>query len=280
MALRDQPYLPLYVQDVLTDEKLSCCSLSSIGVYFKVICVLHKSETYGGILFKQIPKQNFSTWQYFVWVLSKQTGIQEKEINDALDELTFFGVMQIDENYNGNGIPFLYQKRMVKDCEISIKRALSAKKGGGNPQLKKEKNKEILFKQTSKQTDKQNTEYEYTNENEYVNDNKGIVKGKKSKDLIIPSLHDFQEYFQENGFSKELAERAWKGYDAAGWKDSKGSPVKSWKQKCQHVWFTDKNSQFKIANQTQSVRSQTQTTINVHDRVQQLFEQEEGNINA
>ena len=58
MALRDQPYLPLYVQDYLTDEKLNNCSASSQGIYIKIMCLFHKCDPYGGILLKQNDKQN------------------------------------------------------------------------------------------------------------------------------------------------------------------------------------------------------------------------------
>jgi len=53
MALRDQPYLPLYVQDIMTDEKLNECSAASHGIYIKgIMCLMHKSETYGKIMLK------------------------------------------------------------------------------------------------------------------------------------------------------------------------------------------------------------------------------------
>ena len=41
MALRDQPYLPLYVLDFLVDEKLAYCSAESTGVYIRLMCILH-----------------------------------------------------------------------------------------------------------------------------------------------------------------------------------------------------------------------------------------------
>lgn len=40
MALRDQPYLPLYVLDFLVDEKLAYCSAESTGVYIRLMCIL------------------------------------------------------------------------------------------------------------------------------------------------------------------------------------------------------------------------------------------------
>jgi uncharacterized protein YdaU (DUF1376 family) len=118
------------------------------------------------------------------------------------------------------------------------------------------------------------------NRNENVNEiiidnNKGIVKGKKSKEFVAPTLEEFKNYFNENGFTSELGERAWKGYDAAGWKDSNGNPVKNWKQKCQHVWFSDSNKQHRIQNQTIS-QSKAQTIIQVHDLVGEMLKAEEG----
>jgi uncharacterized protein YdaU (DUF1376 family) len=58
MALRNQPYIPLYVQDFLTDEKLIECSAQSTGVYIRLMCIMHKSEDYGKILLKQKDKQS------------------------------------------------------------------------------------------------------------------------------------------------------------------------------------------------------------------------------
>ncbi len=59
MALRNQPYFPLYVQDFLTDEKLAECSAESTGVYIRLMCILHKSEEYGCILLKTKRQANF-----------------------------------------------------------------------------------------------------------------------------------------------------------------------------------------------------------------------------
>ncbi len=172
MALRENPYIPLYVQDYLTDEKLSCCSLSTQGVYIRIMCCLHKSETYGGILFKQIPKQNFSSEQYFSFILSKQTGVEMDEMQNAIEELLFYKVLKIEQR---DGVDFLYQKRMVRDFEISQLRKTAGKKGG---------KKSILSKQNNKQTHKQNpeyeNEYEYNIENEYKDKEKGVT-GEKTK---------------------------------------------------------------------------------------------------
>lgn len=125
MALRDQPYIPLYIQDVLTDEKLIECSAESHGVYFRLMCILHKQEKYGLLCLKQKYKQTKSKYNNFAFMLCKQTPFEQKVIENALIELDEENVIQIDEHK-------LSQKRMVRDGELSIIRAECGKKGGSN----------------------------------------------------------------------------------------------------------------------------------------------------
>lgn len=162
MALRNQPYFPLYVQDYLTDEKLNMCSWTTQGIYIKILCILHKQSSYGSILFKQNYKQNESAINYFASILIKNLPCQYSDMVGALSELIDFEVLIIDDLG-------LHQKRMVKDGQISDERSKAAKKGGGNPNL---------FKQNSKQTDKQNTEYEDEN---IINKDKKVLEQKLKK---------------------------------------------------------------------------------------------------
>ena len=90
------------------------------------------------------------------------------------------------------------------------------------------------------------------NDNDSDNDNdNGSDNGsdlRKRKIFSPPSLPDFEKYFIENGYSPELANRAYKGYEVANWKDSKGNQIKNWRQKCQHVWFRPENKSQKPIN--------------------------------
>lgn len=124
MARRDQPYLPLYVQDVLTDEKLANCAPSTVGIYFYILCLLHKQETYGCLKmrprFKQIgskPEANFSQ------IITRLTPFTCEEIEAALSELVDEGIMRINDDE-------LYQPRMVRDGEISEARSKAGSVGG------------------------------------------------------------------------------------------------------------------------------------------------------
>ena len=132
MALRDQPYLPLYVQDFLTDEKLIECSASATGIYIRIMCIMHKSDEYGTIMLKQKDKQTSNQIENFALKFAKFMPYDVKEIIIGLTELLNEGVLQ-------NGGDKLMQKRMVKDNEISIIRAEAGKKGGLKTQYAKAK---------------------------------------------------------------------------------------------------------------------------------------------
>jgi hypothetical protein len=157
MALRDQPYLPLYVQDYLTDEKLNACCAATQGVYIKIMCILHKSDDYGKLLLKQKDKQNGSKILDFANKLAKLLPFTGAEIEAALTELIDEKVMTIDGDT-------LFQKRMVKDGEISAKRSLAANCSN----KKSSKNKDFAIANMSANEpakDEQNPENEYENIN-------------------------------------------------------------------------------------------------------------------
>jgi hypothetical protein len=96
-----------------------------------------------------------------------------------------------------------------------------------------------------------------SNEHPTNTDNKVKTVNKVNKTFVPPSLQEFSKYFIENGFSHELAERAFKGYESANWHDSKGKPIKNWMQKCQFIWFRSENKQ----KTTGAPQSQTQNEI-------------------
>jgi DNA replication protein DnaD len=147
MALRDQPYLPLYIQDVLTDEKLIECSAEAHGVYFRLLCILHKQPLYGKLEIKQKYKQNLSKpvskIEAVSQMLLKQLPFSLDVIKNSIEELTKEDVLYFE------GDDFLCQKRMVKDGEISEKRRVAGA-GGGKISKKQAKDKQIISNIDSK----------------------------------------------------------------------------------------------------------------------------------
>ncbi len=179
MPLTNQPYLPLYVKDWLTNNKLKVCSAGSHGLLINIMCVMHKEENYGTVLLKQKFKQSSSEVKNFALMFAKLLPFDLLEIEKYLNELMEDDVLKIDND-------LLKCERMIKDAELSEKRAISGSIGG-----KKTQQKDIKFaKANTKAKSEANSEYEYVNENEIVNENKDEdktvnknKKGEKSKSL-------------------------------------------------------------------------------------------------
>ena len=123
MSLQNSPYLPLYVKDFMSDEKLAECSASANGVYIRLMCILHKSELYGKILLREKYKTSSNACMNFASMLVRHMPYTVEDIYEGLTELLDNEVVYIEGDY-------LYQSRMVKDGEISAKRAVAGKKGG------------------------------------------------------------------------------------------------------------------------------------------------------
>ena len=75
------------------------------------------------------------------------------------------------------------------------------------------------------------------NENVNVNVNENVTekvtKEKKSikKEFEPPTLEEVKSWFIENGSTAEAGAKAWQYYTDGSWNDSKGQPVKNWRQK-------------------------------------------------
>jgi len=66
-------------------------------------------------------------------------------------------------------------------------------------------------------------------------------KVRQKKDFVQPTLEEVVSYFLEKGYSGQVGKKAFEYYLTANWHDSKGNPVRNWKQKMIAVWFKDEN---------------------------------------
>ncbi len=122
MALIDQPYLPLYVDDWMNNNKLKMCSPAAHGLMISIMCIMHKEKVYGKILLKQKFKQSEKQSENFANQIARLSSFSLPEICSPFDELISEGVLEIDGDY-------LVCNRMVKDAELSQIRAKAGKKG-------------------------------------------------------------------------------------------------------------------------------------------------------
>lgn len=161
MARRNKPYLPLYVQDFLTDEKLIECSAESTGVYIRLMCIMHKSEPYGTILLKQKDKQNASTIKNFACKLLRQMPYSAEIIERSLQELINEKVLTLDGE-------MLFQKRMVEDKKLSDIKAAAGSAGGSATQSANRSAK-AKYKAGAKAESKANTDIDIDNDIDIIN---------------------------------------------------------------------------------------------------------------
>ena len=140
------------------------------------------------------------------------------------------------------------KRDLKKWVNIKIKRSEAGKSGGINSGKSRSKKQNEANEANASKT-KQNEANEAVSVSVSVSDSVSVSK-INTKVFIAPTPEDVIKYFKENGYDENLASRAFKYYDTANWKDSKGKQVKNWKQKMQGVWFKDENKETIIINET------------------------------
>ncbi len=169
MALTNQPYIPLYVRDWLTNNKLKMCSTSAHGLMINIMCVMHKEDEYGTLLLKQNFKHDPNICLNFASYLARLLPFDRGEIYTALTELLEEGVLSIEDDK-------LICYRMVKDAEISISRAIAGSEGGKQTQKKNTKFAKAKVKANRQAKDQANAEYENEDDIEIANANDNVVE--------------------------------------------------------------------------------------------------------
>jgi hypothetical protein len=124
--------------------------------------------------------------------------------------------------------------------ERSYAGRLGGVKSGEVRRNKKEANEANALKR--KQT-KQRQANEAVNDIVIDNVNDIVIEKKirRRTPFKAPTIEEVIQYFDDNGYEKEAAEKAFKYYDVANWFDSKGNAILNWKQKMQSVWFKEEN---------------------------------------
>ncbi|MBX2906201.1 MAG: hypothetical protein KF744_09195 [Taibaiella sp.] len=208
--MRDLPYLPLFVDDWMSDEKLAECSPHATGVYIWLICLMKKSEEYGVILLKQKDKQSNKPVQNFAVRLARNLPWSVDEIARGLEELVNEGVVKIEGDR-------MMQKRMIRDAKISVSRSDTGKKGAEAKRLAKA-NQEAHAKKFAKAKVEANTEansvantgMEWNRNGEGENEEMG-VQGEEEQER--GEIHGLTLPWDSEEFAKWWGD--WKDYLAA-----------------------------------------------------------------
>ncbi len=231
MALTDQPYLPLYVDDWMNNNKLKLCSPGAHGLMISIMCLMHKSESYGIILLKQKFKQTDNQRLNFAKQIAKLSSFDLLEIELNFYELIAESVLKIDGEE-------LICIRMVNDAKLSKIRSSVGKNGGKSTQIK--------IKNFALAKVKANTGIENVNgiENESVITDGNEVSNSK-KIFKIPNIPEIKEYCLERNNAID-AEKFFDFYQSKGWMVGK-SKMKDWKA-CVRTWEGNSTEKVKPGN--------------------------------
>ena len=116
-----RPAFQFYPGDWLRDTGLRSCSAAARGLWMDILCFMHEGSPYGylKVNHKVILSPN----------LARMCGLTLQETDGCLAELAEAGVFEID----AEGV--IFSRRMIRDEELSNKRAACGHLGG-NPTLK------------------------------------------------------------------------------------------------------------------------------------------------
>lgn len=262
MPLPNLPYLPLFVQDWLSNKKLKLCSPAAHGLMINIMCLAHKEDEYGKVLLNQKFKQSPEQIDNFAAMLVKLLPFERAEIRLGLAELLEEKVIHIDGDT-------LVCNRMVRDAQKSVTRSNTGKLGGKRSAQRRN------FAQANSQANTQapaqanfqaNTEYEneYEIENEYDVDNEtdnntssedstgseiNVRHGKRTPPLWKT---DFKTYLAQakEGLTKLLADSEW---IAQQQKFHPELDIKLSLEKASVYWLSEAGWKRKKSKRTQSI---------------------------
>ena len=135
-----RPSFQFYPADWRKDPAHSACSLAARGLWIELMCIAHEGDNYGHLSINGKP---MTTQQ-----VARMVGESPTTVVKLMTELEDANVFSRGEDGS------IYSRRMVKDERIRNVRA-DAGRLGGNPNLLKQKDKQIK-KQEVEQTAEQN----------------------------------------------------------------------------------------------------------------------------
>jgi hypothetical protein len=145
------PFMKFFVNDWLSDEKLSLCSLAAQGLWMRMVCFMHKNARRG---YLETDGKPLSLDQ-----LARLAGVSTELVSPLIQELLTSGVPSVTDQ----GV--ILCRRMVEKESLRLVRSEAGRKGG---MAKAER--EVLLKQKSAKANgkplESNSEYFFSSEEE------------------------------------------------------------------------------------------------------------------
>lgn len=272
MGRKKQIFLQLYTKDYTGDERLRMCSPAAWGVYSYLLCLLNSTKVRGCYCLSLLERRpdlkrsltqrclsatsEFAKIPPFAEILQRQMPWKKTEILRALKELLFYGVIVLEDDA-------IIQPRMYREGGHILKKDMDRVGGADSPvgdsttatgneenndpenapkNENKSNEKSAFPAHAIARTRSENMSYENINNGDKKS-NIGGAGGEKTDDekpkpktppFIPPTLEEVKTYFAERGTSIS-PEAFWAHYEANGWVQSRGKPIKNWKA-CLTTW--------------------------------------------
>lgn len=215
------PSFQFYPGDWKRDAGVQALSYEERGIWFELMLMMFESPERGKLIFRTgtpIPED----------AVARALGLDKQKVNQILSKLLEYGVASKEEE---TGI--IYCRRMVRDAELSKKRA-DAGKMGGNPNL---------LNQNSSKTEAKRKQKPTPSSSSSISKEKDIEKENSlpnSEEVKVWTLDDFRDAAKDPSVAlpeKDVAE-CFDFYAAQGFRRSNGQPIVSvapllrlWKRK-------------------------------------------------
>lgn len=180
------------------------------GLWWRIVEMLHQED-----------ENKLQHKEYLYFALANQLKCEESLVKSFIQSC-----IEEAELLDSDG-EYFWSERVLKNV--------------GKMQELKEKRSSAGKKSAEKRTENQQVATSVEQVLTSVEQNPTKENKRKENKYIYPCLSDVALFFEQNGYSKKVAEHAWNYYEDAGWKDSKGNKVKNWKQKMRGVWFRDEH---------------------------------------
>ena len=300
MGRKKQIFLQLYTKDYTGDERLRMCSPAAWGVYSYLLCLLNSTKVRGCYrlsLLERRPDLKRSLTQRcmsassevakippFAEILQRQMPWKKTEILRALKELLFYGVIVLEDDA-------IIQPRMYREGGHVLKKDLDRageSAGTGSSLNTVENGEENTDPENALKTEQKNKEksdfparaiararsenmsYENINDGDKQSNIGGVGDGKsepgtpemKTPQFIPPTLEEVRTYFAERGTTIN-PDAFWAHYEANGWVQSRGKPIKNWKA-CLTTW-EHRRGEFGDGHSRTQTQKRSETAIQQHE---------------
>jgi hypothetical protein len=285
MGRKRNPVLPLFTRDIESSPKVNALSPEATGLYFRLLCRFNEPPRPGSLALhdwevhsnwqRSLTQQCLSTTDkqrrltYFAKFLSR-TVLPWKVslILKGLQELYFFGIIVVEDD-------MIIQPRMYKDNGFSLAEGSMTeaadellKEGSQHGKINDSDKKDFQVqnmvpksdgKSTEKSTEKKQFIHARAHSKEIEIENNNNINGNnkaKTAKFSPPTQEEVQEYCQAKGYTFDPI-MFFNHYEANGWVQGKGKPIKSWKACCATWQQRETSGEFSGVRKSMSPTKQT-----------------------